>query len=94
MKKLKEIWRYAPVLNKVSYWVCLILAAVLLIAGFLLPPIGIIDNSVLLASGEIFFFAALGTAIAAIDRGMDAKLAKGDASLELKNPDNLNSNID
>ena len=34
-----------------------ILGAGLLIAGFIVPPVGIIDNSVLVAFGEIATFA-------------------------------------
>ena len=34
-----------------------VLGAGLLIAGFIIPPVGIIDNSVLIAFGEIATFA-------------------------------------
>ena len=34
-----------------------VLGAGLLIAGFIVPPVGIIDNSVLIAFGEIATFA-------------------------------------
>ena len=36
--------------------VLIILGAALLIAGFIVPPTGIIDNSVLIAFGEILTF--------------------------------------
>jgi len=44
----------------IQLWVAVflvILGAGLLIAGFIVPPIGIIDNSVLIAFGEISTFA-------------------------------------
>lgn len=56
----------------------------LLIASFIVPPTGVIDPTVLAATGEIFAFAALGTVIKAIDKGTGAKLHKGDVSLEIK----------
>lgn len=35
---------------------------------------GVIDGSVLAAVGEIFAFAALGTVVKAIDKGVDAQI--------------------
>ena len=91
MRKIVEIFKCAPTLNKVAYWVCLVLAAGLIIAGFVLPPLGNIDNSVLIATGEIFAFASLGTLIAALDMGVDAKLSHKDTAIEIINPDNTDS---
>ena len=56
-------------------------AIALLVTSFIVPPMGIIDSSVLLASSEMFAFAALGTVIKAIDKGMDAKIRKGDTTV-------------
>ena len=53
----------------------------LLIASFIVPPAGMIDPSVLAATGEIFAFAALGAVIKAIDKGVDAKVQRGDTTL-------------
>lgn len=91
MKKIVEIFKCAPTLNKVAYWVCLVLAAGLLISGFVLPPLGNIDNSVLIATGEIFAFASLGTLIVALDMGVDAKVSHKDTSIEINNPENPDS---
>lgn len=55
----------------------------LIIASFLLPPVGVIDNSVLAAAGEIFAFAALGTLVHAIDKGKTARVMHGNTSLEV-----------
>lgn len=63
---------------------------ILLIASWLAPPTGVIDSSVLAAIGEIFAFAALGTVIKAIDKGVDAKMTKGDTSIEIINDDKDN----
>lgn len=53
----------------------------LLIASFVVPPTGVIDPSVLAATGEIFAFAALGAVIKAIDKGVDAKVQRGNTTL-------------
>lgn len=47
---------------RIVFAVCLIAAVLLLIAGFLTPPMGVIDGSVISAVGELFGFAALGLA--------------------------------
>jgi hypothetical protein len=46
----------------------------LLIAGFCVPPVGVIDSSVLIAFGEILTFAG---AIFGVDYSYKAKLNKG-----------------
>lgn len=59
------------------------IAIVLIIASWLVPPMGAIDGSVLAAVGEIFAFAALGTVIKAIDKGLDAKVTHGNTSVTI-----------
>lgn len=71
------------VLKNTWFWVLSLAAIVLLTASFIVPPTGVIDPSVLAASGEIFGFAALGTVIKAIDKGVDAKVTRGDTTLTL-----------
>lgn len=58
-------------------------AVLLIVASFILPPMGVVDGSVLAAVGEIFAFASLGTVIAAIDKGVDAKVKHGDTELTI-----------
>lgn len=59
----------------------------LIIASFVVPPTGVIDPSVLAATGEVFAFAALGTVIHAIDAGIDAKVTHNNTTVEVSNPD-------
>lgn len=87
MKKLKEIFECAPTINKVAFWACLLVSIGLMITGFIVPPTGEISGSVLTGVGELFAFASLGTGIAALEKGVDAKITKGDSSIELNNPD-------
>lgn len=56
-------------------------------AGFLFPPPGEIHNSILLAVGEVIAIMALWAIIIAIDKGADAKLTKGDMTLEINTPE-------
>lgn len=62
-------------------------AVVLIVVSFFVPPLGIIDGSVLAAIGELFAFASLFMIWESIDRGMDAKITHGDTKIELSNDD-------
>lgn len=75
-------------LNKTAFYICLIFAIGLLIASFIVPPVGTISPSVLTGVGELFAFATLGTIIEAINRGVDAKLVHNNTEINLTNPDN------
>lgn len=72
---MKDIWFY--ILTGISI--------ILLFISFCYPPTGLIDASVLTATGEIFAFAALGTVLKAINKGVDAELTKGDTNIKIKN---------
>lgn len=58
-----------------------IAAIVLIFTSFFIPPMGVIDGSVLAATGEIFAFAALGTVIKAIDKGVDAQVQHNNTTI-------------
>ena len=55
----------------------------LMIGGFITPPIGSIDGSVITAVGELILFPTLLYAFRAIELGYKVKFSKGDASVEL-----------
>ena len=59
----------------------------LIVAGLLLPPIGVIDGSVLTAVGELIGLKALTLAWHAVDKGLDAKVTHGDTTINLINDD-------
>lgn len=78
--------------HKAVFWISFILSIVLIVAGFIVPPLGAIDSSVLISIGEIFSFAALGAAIKAIEDGKeveiknkDIKVTVGDAGQHFDN---------
>ena len=58
-----------------------IAAIVLIFTSFFIPPMGVIDGSVLAGTGEIFAFAALGTVIKAIDKGVDAQVQHNNTTI-------------
>ena len=77
------------ILGDVVFWVCLIVALVLMLLGFYLPPMGEISPSVLEAVGWLFGCAALAklcdTVNTAIKAGYDAKVHHGDTEIEINN---------
>ncbi len=83
---MAEILKKA-VFKNVYFWIFSGVAIALLIGSFFCPPVGIINESVLMATGELFGFAALGTVIKAIDKGVDAKVKHNNTEVELNNPE-------
>lgn len=79
---MTEIVKNATMRNP-AFWVCLSLSIALIVAGFLVPPTGKIDGSVLTAVGELFGFATLETVHHAIKKGVDAKLTHGNTSVAI-----------
>ena len=65
------------------FWTSLTVSIGLLVAGFLVPPPGIIHPSVLTAVGELFAFAALGVGLEAVRLGRNLRLSKGDLVAEI-----------
>lgn len=70
--------------NNIWFKVLSISAILLIIASFVVPPLGLIDNSVIAAVGEIFAFAALYTLGNAIDKGKTASITHGQTTLTVK----------
>ena len=79
---MAEIVSNATVRNPV-FCVSFLLCAGLLIAGFLVPPTGSIDGSVLTGVGELFAFPTLWTVWHGIDKGIDAKLKHGNTEVTI-----------
>ena len=70
---MKKFWS-DYIASNLFFWVFSSISAVLIIAGFICPPIGQIDNSVLVAAGELNGTIALGCILRAIDKGVDASI--------------------
>ena len=82
----------ANYLLKNKYFIIAIIMALvaigLVIAGFLVPPLGVIDGSVLTAVGEIVFLVTIFFVWDCVTKGKIAKIKKGD--LEASISDNYN----
>ena len=75
--------------HKNVFLICLVVSLVLIITSFFIPPLAIVDGSVLAAVGEIFGFAALGEVGAAIERGHSATIRHNNTEIEIsKNDEN------
>ena len=72
------------------FYLTLAISLLLIIGGFLLPPMGIIDGSVLTAVGELLMFGLLAQLPALIDaakNGKSVKISKGDFTAEVTSSD-------
>lgn len=70
--------------HKDVFLVCLITSVGLIIASFFIPPLAVVDGSVLAAVGELFGFAALGEVAAAVERGHTASISHGSTTIEIR----------
>ena len=68
----------------IPFWICLIVSIGLIVAGFCVPPMGIIDGSVLTAVGILFGFASLAQIPIIIEVAGYVRMTKGDMTFEAK----------
>lgn len=76
-------------MTRIVFWVCLAASVLLIVAGFIVPPRGVIDGSVLTAVGELFGFATL-AAVIKMSRYKQMELKHGDTTLTIGEDDNDN----
>ena len=60
-----------------------IAALILIVAGFIAPPIGQIDGSILIAVGELNGTLAIGAVIKSIDKGRSASIKYNGTELDI-----------
>lgn len=70
--------------KSIAFWICLITSIILFVGGFLVPPMGVIDGSVLKAVGMLLGFGALGQAQVLIKEFEHTKFTKGDMTIEVE----------
>ena len=70
-------------LSRMTFCVCFFVSVGLIVGGFFVPPTGIIDGSVLTATGELLLFPTLLYAFRAIELGLRVKFQKGETSIEI-----------
>ena len=80
IKECKECW-------KEDIWlkILTITSVALIISSFVVPPLGIIDGSVLAAVGELTGLGSLWEFTKAMKKNIDAKVKIKEIELELKN---------
>lgn len=69
-----------------TFYITLAISIALIVGGFFIPPLGVIDGSVLTAVGELLMFCALAQVPRIIDaakNGKSIRLQKGDFSAEV-----------
>lgn len=71
-----------------TFYFNLAVSVLLIIGGFLVPPVGIIDGSVLTAVGLMLMFSVIEKIPEAIKAGKSVKISKGDSSLEIGSEQN------
>lgn len=87
LARFRSLTRNVRTSTTIALWVCLVTSISLLIASFLVPPMGEISPSVLKAGSLIFAFAALMEVREAITEGLGVKLTHGDTTVEVKDLD-------
>ena len=65
------------------FWLFSSIGVILIIVAFILPPLSVIDNTVLIAVGEIDGMIALGAVIRAIDKGESATFTHNNTSITI-----------
>lgn len=71
-------------------FVCFLISIILAVVGFILPPTGVIDSSVLLVIGELGFFSTVTKIpdfIKALKGGASIEIEKGDTHIKLEGED-------
>jgi hypothetical protein len=80
-------------LSRMTFIVCFFVSVGLIVGGFFVPPMGIIDGSCLTAVGELLLFPTLLYAFGAVELGLKVKFQKGETSIEItKNQQNGDKN--
>ena len=84
MGKGKLLDFFGDKFHKNVFLICLIVSLGLIVTSFFIPPLAVVDGSVLAAVGEIFGFAALGEVAAAIERGHSASITHNNTTIEIR----------
>ncbi|MGM9756928.1 MAG: hypothetical protein ACI3ZM_02120 [Candidatus Cryptobacteroides sp.] len=69
--------------NKISFTLCLVVSIGLIVGGFLVPPTGVIDGSVLKAVGMLVLFAVIDMIPKILSAEKNIKISKGDMSIDV-----------
>lgn len=70
-------------LSRLTFCLSFFVSVGLMVGGFFVPPMGIIDGSVLTAVGELLLFPTLLYGFRAVELGMKVKFQKGETSISI-----------
>lgn len=87
LKREKAEEPKTKLLSRITFSVCFFVSVGLIIGGFFVPPMGIIDGSVLTSVGELLLFPTLLYGFRAIELGLSVKFQKGETSIEISKKD-------
>ena len=73
--------------STVLFTITTIAAIALFVGGFFVPPMGVIDGSLLKAGGILLGFGSVAQIPELAKRGTDVKIEHGQTSLSINNPD-------
>ena len=82
-KILKETWE-----SNIWMRILTISSILLIIASFFVPPLGVLDGSVLAAVGELEGLGVLWIVLRAVEKGTAASFKKGDVEVDIKENEN------
>jgi sugar phosphate permease len=74
-------------MSRITFAICFFVSVGLIVGGFFVPPMGVIDGSVLTAIGELLMFPTLLYGYRAVELGLTIKFSKGDATIEISKED-------
>ena len=83
MMKINIEGRQTFWLSRVTLIICFFVSVGLIVGGFIVPPMGVIDGSVLTAVGELLLFPTLLYGYRAIEMGLRVKFQRGETSIEV-----------
>lgn len=66
-----------------TFYLNLVVSIALIVGGFFVPPVGVIDGSVLTAVGLLLMFSVIAKVPVAIRAGRSVRISKGDFSAEI-----------
>lgn len=80
---IRGFFDYLDQSHRIAFLTLSMCAVGLLVGSFLVPPLGVIDGSVLAGVGEIFAFSSLGTVLDSIHLNKKATVRKGALELSI-----------
>ena len=79
-------------MSRITFAICFFVSVGLIVGGFFVPPMGVIDGSCLTAVGELLLFPTLLYGYRAIELGLSVKFQKGETSIEISKQDEKDDN--